>query len=305
MAASNSSLEVQEQQQQASFLDLLCMTDEEATALLQRAGNNHVDHFGATNPGLQCHNQGFSFTPNYDHLPNIVDLNSSLYEITPSNQRLNIDPDPSPSISSGAAHGGAHGRLDPVHWATDAATTSDYSSPSEAKTTNDVESPSCSLSPVNVTVELPSRDHTVIGEKSKKKAKKTSQPCVALQTRSETDILEDGYRWRKYGQKAVKRSTYPRSYYRCTQNNCTVKKRVERCLDDPSIVVTTYQGIHNHHCQQPDMQNPFSHANATPLQHNIAIPPTIQNMFPSFQSCNPFHQSTRVPSNPFLPGHPL
>lgn len=29
-------------------------------------------------------------------------------------------------------------------------------------------------------------------------------------TKSEIDHLDDGYRWRKYGQKAVKNSPYPR-----------------------------------------------------------------------------------------------
>lgn len=32
----------------------------------------------------------------------------------------------------------------------------------------------------------------------------------AFQTRSEEDILDDGYRWRKYGQKSVKNSKFPR-----------------------------------------------------------------------------------------------
>lgn len=39
-----------------------------------------------------------------------------------------------------------------------------------------------------------------------------------------------------------------RSYYRCTSQKCTVKKRVERSYEDPTIVVTTYEGQHNHHC---------------------------------------------------------
>ncbi|MQK21586.1 WRKY transcription factor, partial [Escherichia coli] len=39
---------------------------------------------------------------------------------------------------------------------------------------------------------------------------------------------DDGYNWRKYGQKQVKGSDYPRSYYKCTHLNCTVKKKVER-----------------------------------------------------------------------------
>lgn len=37
-----------------------------------------------------------------------------------------------------------------------------------------------------------------------------AMPRVAFQTRSAEDVLDDGYRWRKYGQKAVKHSTHPR-----------------------------------------------------------------------------------------------
>ncbi|XP_010259222.1 PREDICTED: probable WRKY transcription factor 57 [Nelumbo nucifera] len=81
----------------------------------------------------------------------------------------------------------------------------------------------------------------------KKGQKRTRQPRFAFMTKSEIDHLEDGYRWRKYGQKAVKNSPFPRSYYRCTNSKCTVKKRVERSSEDPSIVITTYEGQHCHH----------------------------------------------------------
>ncbi|XP_062181425.1 probable WRKY transcription factor 56 [Phragmites australis] len=80
--------------------------------------------------------------------------------------------------------------------------------------------------------------------------KKASRPRFAFETRSENDILDDGYRWRKYGQKAVKNSACPRSYYRCTHHTCNVKKQVQRLAKDRSIVVTTYEGVHNHPCEK-------------------------------------------------------
>ncbi|KAF6997852.1 hypothetical protein CFC21_014024 [Triticum aestivum] len=90
-------------------------------------------------------------------------------------------------------------------------------------------------------------------EKEKKKKgkgeKKAHGSRVAFATKSEVDHLDDGYRWRKYGQKAVKNSSFPsvcRSYYRCTATRCGVKKLVERSQQDPSTVVTTYEGRHGH-----------------------------------------------------------
>lgn len=48
-------------------------------------------------------------------------------------------------------------------------------------------------------------------ENKGEKKKKTRKPRFAFQTRSQVDILDDGYRWRKYGQKAVKNNKFPRS----------------------------------------------------------------------------------------------
>ncbi|OMP05343.1 DNA-binding WRKY, partial [Corchorus capsularis] len=44
---------------------------------------------------------------------------------------------------------------------------------------------------------------------NKRKEKKMRKPRYAFQTRSQVDILDDGYRWRKYGQKAVKNNKFP------------------------------------------------------------------------------------------------
>ncbi|KAM0941629.1 putative transcription factor WRKY family [Dioscorea sansibarensis] len=72
------------------------------------------------------------------------------------------------------------------------------------------------------------------------------EPRVVVQTASETDILDDGYRWRKYGQKVVKGNPNPRSYYKCTSPGCSVRKHVERASNDLKSVITSYEGKHNH-----------------------------------------------------------
>ncbi|KAK4420823.1 WRKY transcription factor SUSIBA2 [Sesamum alatum] len=72
------------------------------------------------------------------------------------------------------------------------------------------------------------------------------EPRVVVQTASMVDILDDGYRWRKYGQKVVRRNPNPRSYYKCTNMGCPVRKHVERASHDPKAVITTYEGKHNH-----------------------------------------------------------
>ncbi|KAL8160976.1 hypothetical protein V2J09_012465 [Rumex salicifolius] len=76
--------------------------------------------------------------------------------------------------------------------------------------------------------------------------KTVTEPKIIVQTRSQVDLLDDGYRWRKYGQKVVKGNTNPRSYYKCTTVGCGVRKHVERSSTDMEAVITTYEGKHNH-----------------------------------------------------------
>lgn len=62
---------------------------------------------------------------------------------------------------------------------------------------------------------------------------------------------DDGYSWRKYGQKDILGAKHPRSYYRCTYRqgrNCWATKQVQRSDEDPTIFEITYKGTHT--CKQ-------------------------------------------------------
>ncbi|KAI8009529.1 putative WRKY transcription factor 20 [Camellia lanceoleosa] len=93
------------------------------------------------------------------------------------------------------------------------------------------------------------------------------EPRVVVQTVSEVDILDDGYRWRKYGQKVVRGNPNPRSYYKCTNAGCPVRKHVERASHDPKAVITTYEGKHNHDVPA-----------ARTSSHDMAGPATVNGM---------------------------
>lgn len=57
----------------------------------------------------------------------------------------------------------------------------------------------------------------------------------------------DAWAWRKYGQKPIKGSPYPRGYYRCSSfKGCPARKQVERNRADPTTLIITYAYEHNH-----------------------------------------------------------
>ncbi|KAJ7965160.1 putative WRKY transcription factor [Quillaja saponaria] len=58
---------------------------------------------------------------------------------------------------------------------------------------------------------------------------------------------EDSHAWRKYGQKEILNSKYPRSYFRCTHKpdqGCKAIKQVQRIEENPEMYRTTYIGHH-------------------------------------------------------------
>ncbi|XP_071707063.1 probable WRKY transcription factor 65 isoform X2 [Rutidosis leptorrhynchoides] len=66
--------------------------------------------------------------------------------------------------------------------------------------------------------------------------------------KSETNAPpSDSWAWRKYGQKPIKGSPYPRGYYKCSSSKgCPARKQVERNRADPAMVMVTYSCDHNH-----------------------------------------------------------
>ncbi|XP_055821051.1 probable WRKY transcription factor 53 [Solanum dulcamara] len=65
--------------------------------------------------------------------------------------------------------------------------------------------------------------------------------------------LDDGYCWRKYGQKDIPGANFPRGYYRCKSRfieNCWATKQMQRSDVDPTVVEITYIGYHTCQCHQ-------------------------------------------------------
>ncbi|XP_019195131.1 PREDICTED: probable WRKY transcription factor 53 [Ipomoea nil] len=95
--------------------------------------------------------------------------------------------------------------------------------------------------------------------------------------------LDDGYSWRKYGQKDILGARYPRGYYRCTYRHaqgCLATKQVQRSDEDPTIFDITYRGRHT--CNQGG-------GNPNPPQPP-QIPPQNQEPTESQRGISPFSQ---------------
>ncbi|TKY65744.1 WRKY transcription factor 33 [Spatholobus suberectus] len=124
------------------------------------------------------------------------------------------------------------------------------------------------------------------------------EPRVVVQTTSEIDILDDGFRWRKYGQKVVKGNPNARSYYKCTAPGCSVRKHVERAAQDIKSVITTYEGKHNHDVPAARGSAGYN-MNRNSLNSNIPAPirPSAVNRYSSSASfTNSLYNNTMLPS---------
>ncbi|KAK3219342.1 hypothetical protein Dsin_013312 [Dipteronia sinensis] len=83
-----------------------------------------------------------------------------------------------------------------------------------------------------------------------KKRKATTRSTHQVRVNPATGLegtLDDGFSWRKYGQKDILGAKHPRGYYRCTHRlvqGCLATKQVQRSDEDPMIFEITYRGRH-------------------------------------------------------------
>ncbi|XP_027905300.1 probable WRKY transcription factor 70 [Vigna unguiculata] len=74
------------------------------------------------------------------------------------------------------------------------------------------------------------------------KRRKTEQTWTIV-----SHTIDDNRAWRKYGQKDILNSQFPRSYFRCTrkyEQGCKATKQVQRLEENPDMYNITYIGFH-------------------------------------------------------------
>ncbi|KAL3652733.1 WRKY transcription factor [Castilleja foliolosa] len=123
-----------------------------------------------------------------------------------------------------------------------------------------------------------------------KKRKLSQHKRVVIQVSTE-GLASDMWAWRKYGQKPIKGSPYPRSYYRCSSSKgCLARKQVEQSCTDQGMFVVTYTAEHSH--SQPTRRN--------------SLAGTVRQKFPSHKNSNRTItvNAPEKPENPCSPTSP-
>ncbi|CAI5471347.1 unnamed protein product [Closterium sp. Yama58-4] len=96
--------------------------------------------------------------------------------------------------------------------------------------------------------------------------------------------LDDGWHWRKYGEKPIVDNYFPREYYKCSLKRglrCPALRQVERCNDDPSKFRVFYNGAHNH-------DRPLSRHRPAPSSSGL-MSSSSGGAAPSDPSARPWH----------------
>ncbi|KAJ8484525.1 hypothetical protein OPV22_017010 [Ensete ventricosum] len=130
-----------------------------------------------------------------------------------------------------------------------------------------------------------------------KRSRKNQQKKVVCQVPAD-GVSSDMWAWRKYGQKPIKGSPYPRGYYRCSSSKgCQARKQVERNREDPGILVITYTAEHNH--PVPTHRNSLSGSTRQKFP-----PPSSSAQPPPTSGCEGDGEQLKSPGG-HLPSSPL
>ncbi|KAH7854524.1 hypothetical protein Vadar_014811 [Vaccinium darrowii] len=140
--------------------------------------------------------------------------------------------------------------------------------------------------------------------------RRKNQQAKLVRQMTHEELLSDSWAWRKYGQKPIKGSPYPRNYYRCsTSKGCGARKQVEKSPSDPDIFIVSYSGEHTH--PRPTHRNSlagttrtkFSSRPSTPATVTLSDPPSLAAVpNPPCSSSSPVSPSSLSPSTPLVEG---
>ncbi|RCV20572.1 hypothetical protein SETIT_4G067200v2 [Setaria italica] len=110
---------------------------------------------------------------------------------------------------------------------------------------------------------------------------------------------DDGFSWRKYGQKDILGAKFPRGYYRCTYRTaqgCPATKQVQRSDADLCVFDVTYQGEHTCHQKQRHVAVATAHGGGGGSQ---SPPPSCHEQGdPSMQLLMGFKDALKVETGP-------
>ncbi|CAH8322895.1 unnamed protein product [Eruca vesicaria subsp. sativa] len=102
---------------------------------------------------------------------------------------------------------------------------------------------------------------------------------------------DDNYTWRKYGQKEILGSKFPRAYYRCTHEKlykCPAKKQVQRLDEDPYTFCVTYRSSHTCHFFTTSPISSTAATETTDGHYGSTVVNMAEALFGNIDSVNPF-----------------
>ncbi|XP_077232189.1 WRKY DNA-binding transcription factor 70-like [Tasmannia lanceolata] len=131
--------------------------------------------------------------------------------------------------------------------------------------------------------------------KDQKRPTKRRRTTTETWTKVSAAALDDGYAWRKYGQKEIHGVKYPRFYFRCTHKNdqeCQAIKHVQRRADDPNTYLITYMGQHTCKDLHKNPKFVFDSPQREPFLLNFQSPFIRKQENPCFSSSSSIKQDT-------------